>query len=237
MTKKEKQNTLTTTTINITELKPAPYNPRIMPPSEQLKLKNGLETFGLVDPIIIDLTDQNTVIGGHQRLEVLREINDEQDLTLIPLGDIGLVIREKELKIKDKNDQKALNLALNKIQGDWDYSKLDDLLLELSEDHYQIDLTGFDEQEILMNIEEDVDLEQLSNEIEKNFEYEPKPQKSTETQPPDFQEENNTVTPKKEIKQPKPILKLEILFEDEETMMRSFDKLVEQGYNVRMTNS
>lgn len=165
-----KKSTLKTRTINIEELKPAEYNPRVMPPSEQLKLKNGLETFGLVDPIIIDLTDENTVIGGHQRLEVLKEIDDEQELTLIPLGDIGLVIRETDLKIKDKNDQKALNLALNKIQGDWDYSKLDDLLLELSDDHYQIELTGFDEQDITLDT--DFDYSDLFDDLEEDEEEE-----------------------------------------------------------------
>lgn len=165
MTKKGKQNKLTTQTINIQDLKPAPYNPRIMPPSEQLKLKNGLETFGLVDPIIIDLTDENTVIGGHQRLEVLREIDDEQDLTLIPLGDIGLVIREKELKIKDKNDQKALNLSLNKIQGDFDYNKVNNLLLELSEDYYQIELTGFGDEDLELEFDDLDDLLPDGNEF------------------------------------------------------------------------
>jgi len=133
-------------TININELKPAEYNPRYMPVEEMSKLRNNLETFGLVDPIIIDLTDNNTVIGGHQRLEVLKEIDDTQDLKLLRLGDVGLIFRETDLKIKDKNDQKALNLSLNKISGEWDYGKLDDLLLELTEDNYQIELTGFDEE-------------------------------------------------------------------------------------------
>lgn len=144
--------------ININQIKPAEYNPRIMKPSESLKLKNNLETFGLVDPIIIDLTDDNTVIGGHQRLEALKEIDDNMDLKLLRMGDIGLIFRETELKIKDKNDQKALNLSLNKIQGEWDYGKLDDILLELNEDNYQIELTGFDEEDITLN---DFDLDEI----------------------------------------------------------------------------
>ena len=145
-------------TININELKPAEYNPRIMPPEEQNKLENNLKTFGLVDPIIIDLTDNNTVIGGHQRLEVLKNINDEQELHLLKMGDIGLVFKELDFKIKDKNDQKALNLSLNKIQGDWDYGKLDDLLMELSEENYNLELTGFDDEEIVFS---DFDLDEI----------------------------------------------------------------------------
>ena len=154
-------------TININELKPAEYNPRIMPPEEQNKLENNLKTFGLVDPIIIDLTDNNTVIGGHQRLEVLKNINDEQELHLLKMGDIGLVFKELDFKIKDKNDQKALNLSLNKIQGDWDYGLLDDLLIELGEAHYDIELTGFDELE-LTSFDENINIASFGEEFHKD---------------------------------------------------------------------
>lgn len=167
-------NTLKTTKINIQDLKPAEYNPRIMPPNEAEKLKQGLTSFGLVDPIIIDLTDNNTVIGGHQRLEILKQLNPDTELLLIKLGDIGLVIKETDLKIKDKNDQKALNLALNKINGDWDYKKLDDLLLSLNEDNYNIELTGFDD--------DDIELSVLTNELE--FEEEQDLESLTEYNPP-----------------------------------------------------
>jgi len=135
--------------ININELKPAEYNPRIMPEEEYNKLKNSLDTFGLVDPIIIDLKHNNTIIGGHQRYQVLIDENPEQELQLIQLGDIGLIIKETNIKLNDINDQKALNLALNKIQGEWDYNKLDDLLIELTDDHYQIELTGFDDIDLM----------------------------------------------------------------------------------------
>lgn len=140
-------------TIHINDLKPAEYNPRVMKNSEMEKLKKGLKNHGLIDPIIIDLTDENTVIGGHQRLEALKELHPEEDLqlNLIRLGDIGLVINETNLKVHDKNDQKAKNLALNKISGEWDYELLDELLQDLQEDHYDIELTGFDETEVLLN--------------------------------------------------------------------------------------
>lgn len=137
--------------ININDLKPADYNPRVMKEAERQKLKKNLKTFGLVDPIIIDLSDNNTIIGGHQRYDVLKEIDPEQDLKLIRLGDVGLVIKEAELRIKDKNDQKALNLSLNKISGQWDKNKLDNLLIELNTDNYILDLTGFDKLELMNN--------------------------------------------------------------------------------------
>ena len=152
--------------INIQDIHPADYNPRIMPEDEYNKLKNSLDTFGLVDPIIIDLKHDNTIIGGHQRYEVLNDADDEQELILIPLGDIGLIIKNTDIKIQDVNDQKALNLALNKISGEWDYQKLDDILVELSNDDYMIELTGFEEDVVLaaelmndMTFEDEIEVE------------------------------------------------------------------------------
>lgn len=165
--------------INIDDIKPAPYNPRIMKPSEQLKLKQGLTTFGLVDPIIIDLKHDNTIIGGHQRYEVLKESNPDLTFQLLRMGDIGLLFKETDFQLKDTNDQKALNLALNKINGDWDYGKLDDLLLELSDEHYNIELTGFDETELLDNINLfDTDSQLLNDEL--NLEKTVKDEKYTQ---------------------------------------------------------
>lgn len=137
-----------TNNINITQLNPAEYNPRVMSTGEYNKLKNSLDTFGLVDPIIVDIKHDNTIIGGHQRYQVLYDEDPEQELQLIPLGDVGLVIKNTDIKIQDVNDQKALNLALNKITGDWDYNKLDELLVELHDANYQVELTGFDEVEL-----------------------------------------------------------------------------------------
>ena len=141
---------------------------------DSMELKKGLNTFGLVDPLIIDLTDNNTIIGGHQRLEALKSIDNNMEMQLIRLGDIGLVIKDTDLKIKDKNDQKALNLALNKINGEWDYSKLDDVLLELTDANYVIELTGFDDLEIISNeLTEDIrEWDNIDNLELENKEYE-----------------------------------------------------------------
>ena len=135
--------------IDINNIKPAPYNPRIMPTAEMEKLKNNLKTYGLIDPILIDLTDNNTVIGGHQRLEALKEIQPDATLKLLRLGDLGLIFNETKIKIKDKNDQKSMNLSLNKIQGDWDYQKLDEIILEVNNEQYDLTLTGFDTPELI----------------------------------------------------------------------------------------
>ena len=60
----------------ISELIPAPYNPRkdIQPGDpEYEKLKRSLEEFGYVEPVIWNART-GYVVGGHQRLKVLREL-------------------------------------------------------------------------------------------------------------------------------------------------------------------
>lgn len=118
----------------ISELKPAPYNPRValrpgMPGYE--RLKRSLEEFDLVQPIVWNRTTGH-VVGGHQRLQVLTD----QGRT-----EIDCVVIEASLE-----REKALNVALNNPQvgGKWDEDKLLDLVAEL-ESLPDIDatLTGF----------------------------------------------------------------------------------------------
>jgi DNA modification methylase len=79
------------------------------------------------------------LVGGHQRLKVLKE-----------QGAKDIEVSVVDLK---PSREKALNLALNKAQGDWDLPKLKDLLQELDTGEFDIGITGFDEKEIedLMN--------------------------------------------------------------------------------------
>lgn len=134
--------------IRINDIKPAEYNPRTITSDELQKLTNSINEFGLVDPIIINLKN-NKIIGGHQRYEVL--INQHMlngdfygELNLIRMGDIGWIFTETDLTIPDENHEKALNLALNKIRGEWDLIKLGDILDELELNEFNITLTGFD---------------------------------------------------------------------------------------------
>lgn len=119
----------------INELKPALYNPRKElqeDDAEFKKIENSIKEFGYVEPIIINY--DKTVIGGHQRLNVLKKLGyDEIDCIEINV---------------DKNKEKALNIALNKIEGEWDYAKLGDLLLDLDAMNFDLMLTGFDDFEI-----------------------------------------------------------------------------------------
>ena len=97
--------------ISIEKLKPAEYNPRkdLKPEDEEYqKIKNSLVEFGYVAPVIINA--DMTVIGGHQRIKVLKELEYEEIQCIV----VDL----------DKNKEKALNLALNKISGEWEIDKL-----------------------------------------------------------------------------------------------------------------
>ena len=61
--------------IKASKLKPATYNPRQISTKQYKDLKNSITKFGLVDPIIVN--KDFTVIGGHQRLKVLNEMQTD----------------------------------------------------------------------------------------------------------------------------------------------------------------
>lgn len=119
----------------IADLKPAEYNPRIQlkPGDKEFeKLKNSILEFGYVEPIIWNKKTGN-VVGGHQRLEVMKHLGEtEVDCVIVDI---------------DEKKEKALNVALNKISGEWDTNKLTDLLKELDGDGLSA-LTGFDLKEL-----------------------------------------------------------------------------------------
>ena len=116
-------------------LKPAEYNPRIeLQPGdpEYEKIRRSIEEFGYVDPIIAN--SDGTIIGGHQRYNVLKDLG--YDTVQIVFVDL------------DKAREKALNVALNKISGEWDEEKLAELIGEIDLSDLDATLTGFDEDEI-----------------------------------------------------------------------------------------
>ena len=120
----------------ILELKPSPYNPRIdLKPGDPdyEKLKKSILEFDYIDPVIWNKrTDQ--IVGGHQRIKVLKDLGyTELDVSVVDLSEAK---------------EKALNIALNKISGEWDWPKLKDLLVELDTGEFDIEITGFDLKEM-----------------------------------------------------------------------------------------
>lgn len=124
----------------LSEIKLAPYNPRKISKEEKEKLKRSLSEFGYVDPIIYNKRNM-FVIGGNQRLTVLRELAREDP----ERWDVKYEMVEEDL---DDDREKALNVALNKIGGEWDFPKLKELLVELDTGAFDIEITGFSLEEI-----------------------------------------------------------------------------------------
>ena len=121
---------------NTADLLPADYNPRkdLKPgDAEYEKLKRSIEQFGYVEPVIWNKTT-GRVVGGHQRLKVLMDMG---------MTKVDCVVVEM-----DEDKEKALNIALNKISGDWDKDKLALLIADLQGADFDVSLTGFEPAEI-----------------------------------------------------------------------------------------
>ena len=123
---------------NIEDLKYAEYNPRQLSKDQFKHLKDSLDRFGFVDPVIVNKNPdrENIIIGGHQRVKVAKK-----------LGMLDVPCIELDLSY-DK--EKELNVRLNKNTGDWDY----DILVN----NFNIDDLvefGFDDSELKIDLPED----------------------------------------------------------------------------------
>ena len=119
--------------ISVARINPAPYNPRkdLQPGDpEYEKLARSISEFGCVEPLVWNRRSGN-LVGGHQRFKILIARGDKDvDVSVVDLAP------ERE---------KALNIALNKISGEWDPQRLAELLDELIHiPDFDIKLTGFD---------------------------------------------------------------------------------------------
>ena len=134
----------------IADLIPAPYNPRQSTAKQEKHLKESLEKFGLVEPIIFN-KQTGWIVGGHFRV---RE--------LIKLG-----VKEVECFIVDLNeaDEKELNIRLNANTGGWDWDTLANDWDVVDLEAWGLDIPQFD------NVEEEVieEEEEQSNVIELKF--------------------------------------------------------------------
>jgi ParB-like chromosome segregation protein Spo0J len=119
------------TKMQVSKLKPAPYNPRKISPQEMNKLKRSIEEYGVVENLVFNKRT-GFVVGGNQRLKAIKALKIKE----VPVIVVDL----------DEQREKALNLALNKISGEWDNDALKLVLQDL--DASTLDLTGFDSIEI-----------------------------------------------------------------------------------------
>lgn len=132
------------------------YNPREISDVEMEKLKRSIKDFGYVDPIIVNDVDNN-ILGGNQRYEAMKQLGIQE-------AEVSFV------HITDPNKAKALNLRLNKLSGEWDNAKLNDVIQELEINHFDLEITGFNSMDIAEiklenDFEFDDDIDQFNNEI------------------------------------------------------------------------
>jgi ParB-like chromosome segregation protein Spo0J len=131
------------TLIEINSLNPAEYNPRQINNKQYEDLKASMEKFGCVDPIIININPErlNVVVGGHQRLRILRELGAEK----VPTVSVNL----------SEEDERELNVRLNKNGGDWDIDLLSNFdVVDLKEWGFKDIELGFN----IDKIDEDKDI-------------------------------------------------------------------------------
>lgn len=143
--------------IKIIDISPAGYNPRTITDDEKTRLKNSIDNFGIVEPILINLQNHNQIIGGHQRFQILWEQylldNDlYAELNLLKLNDsYGWVFPDNDITLDSEDMEKALNLVLNntKVMGTFDENKLVQVFNDLTESGFNTSLTGFNNEDIL----------------------------------------------------------------------------------------
>ena len=130
--------------VKISELKPSEYNPRKWSEDQLQKLRESLEKFGVVDPLIVNShpSRTNIVIGGNMRLKVLKDMK----YTEVPAVYLNL----------DEAKERDLNVRLNKTGGEFDLDLLKDFDESLLED------IGFSSEE-LDDIFIDDDLEEKNS--------------------------------------------------------------------------
>lgn len=143
----------------IASLIPAEYNPRkaLKPGDKEYeKIKNSIQEFGYCEPVIVNA--DMTIIGGHQRVTVLQDLGyTEIDCIVIDI---------------DKTKEKALNIALNKITGEWNKELLANLIADLQDSDFDVSFTGFEPPEIeqLMNSVHDKEIEEDDFDVEAELE-------------------------------------------------------------------
>lgn len=131
---------------NIRDLKQADYNPRQLTEKQHKELTDSLEKFGFVDPVLVNKnkTRKNIIIGGHQRVKVATMLGIEK----VPCVELDL----------NEEQEKELNVRLNKNTGEWDW----DMLANNFDTGELLDW-GFVEQEL------GVDSESLTFDVTNNY--------------------------------------------------------------------
>ena len=136
----------------------AEYNPRQLSKEQFKYLKDSLSRFGVVDPIIINKNSsrKNIIIGGHQRCKVAKSIG----IKSVPCLELDLTY----------DQERELNVRLNKNTGEWDFDALANNF-----DVEDLFEWGFDENDLNIDLVEEEkeglieELETIDNNTKKEF--------------------------------------------------------------------
>jgi len=153
--------------IDPAKLTPADYNPRQISDHQAEALKRSLDRWGFVEPIVANKRTGH-IVGGHQRLDGALALA----LPKVPVHWIDV----------DESSEKALNIALNKISGDWDEDLLGKLLADLERDGQDLEDLGFDPDELQAIIDAAMPEPELSGDLDAI----PEPPAEPITQPGDL---------------------------------------------------
>ena len=137
---------------NVADIIPANYNPREITKKQFAEIKESVDKFGLVDPLIVNIHPdrKNILVGGHQRLKIIKDMNIHK----IPCVEVNL----------DEKQEQELNIRLNKNQGQWNYDNLANFF-----DADSLIDWGFDSKELSFTSEPlDLNTDELS--LDKKFE-------------------------------------------------------------------
>jgi ParB-like chromosome segregation protein Spo0J len=139
----------------LSELLPAPYNPRKISSDALGRLTKSLSELGNLQPITWNAKTGN-IVGGHQRLKCYQALQKEE----VEVWAVWL----------DEKQEKAANLALNKLSGEFELPQLKDILEELDTGEIDLDITGFGSEELAELMEQTAPEEKESVDIKSCFE-------------------------------------------------------------------
>jgi len=124
-----------TTGVMRSQIKLSEYNPRTISEDGKKQLKRSIRKYGVVGGIVVNRQTGNTVVGGHQKVKVLDELNK------YPENDYRLKVEMVDIDLKT---EKQLNIILNNpnVGGQWDYDALARLVPDI--DYKDAGLTDAD---------------------------------------------------------------------------------------------
>jgi len=135
---------------NTADIIPANYNPREITKKQYDEIKESIDKFGLVDPLIVNVHPdrKNILVGGHQRLQVIKNMN----IKTAPCVEVNL----------DEKQEQELNIRLNKNQGQWNFENLANFF-----DVDNLVDWGFDSKEL--NFSNTVELNETISAVDNDF--------------------------------------------------------------------